>query len=66
MGLIRATAKAIPYAAIGLLGYYVGTIKSDQYDSIFQNDCVAEYMTIEENSELSELEESIINQIDVR
>jgi len=63
MGLIRKTIKLLPYAAAGILGYYIGTIKSDQYEGLFENRCSTEYNMQMENNEKSELENKISKEI---
>ena len=63
MGLIKNTMKILPYVAVGILGYYIGTIKSDQYDDIFHNQCTTEYNMQIENKEKSELENRISEEL---
>lgn len=37
MGLIRTAIKTLPYIAVFSLGYYFGSVKSDNYDCVFKN-----------------------------
>jgi hypothetical protein len=61
MGLIRSAVKMVPYIAVGILGYYLGTIKSDQYEYMFNN-CVSEYnMNKEFQYDYSKLNDLEIN-----
>lgn len=60
MGLIRTTLRLLPYAAVGILGYYLGTIKSDQYETIFDERCISE--TVNYTDEMNALEKNVYDQ----
>ncbi len=42
MGLIRTAIKTLPYIAVFSLGYYFGSVKSDNYDCVFKNNSFVE------------------------
>ena len=35
MGLIKTTARLIPYATVFLIGYYAGTLDSGKHEQVF-------------------------------